>query len=1129
MLRRAFLFVILIVAVCSLAVADGVPVKLASLPTISPDGSRLVFEFNRDLWSVSSAGGSANPLTQHAAFDTRPVFSPDGSRLAFSSNRDDSWQVFVMPSEGGTPRQVTFHSEGSNALDWYPDGERLLVRGARAQRGYMQFRFFDVSTTVRRAEKMLFDAYGMDADLSHDGRRLLFTRFGDSLYRKGYRGSAASQIWMFDLEDQSFRRVCNDPSGSRSPLWKPDGEGFYYVSERDGCFNLWEHDLKTGREKQLTFFDDASVILPGISADGSTIIFRQLFDFYRLDPRDPSSLTKLDITVSSDGLPDKVRRRWYTKAWNNDSDGTADFSDDALEVCFTAGGDLYVMDTVLREPKLVCGQTATHEREAIFGPNGDSIYFLRDNGLAVDIWKAERMDASKYWWQNDEFKLTQLTDDRLYRYNLSLSPAGDRISVVQGSYELWHYDLELEDGVQVSASTDKIYYDWAPDGNWLAVSQEDSWGNSDVWIMSAYNSRAPYNLSRHPNWDANARWSPDGRKIVFTGKRYDGEIDIFYVYLRKSDELRSERDRKLREAIENMEKQRGAPPEQIEEVDPSPPDDVLPEDLPPENTAEAAREQASSAPDSDTSEENSPDAGSEDRDLVEIDFEGLSRRIHRLSLPGSTPSHLFWSFDSKALAFQSTIGGKRGTYKVHFEGSMKPELISTETGTGARWIKDGSRILWLSDRIPAIFKKKLDFEVYQETDIPEYKRLAFRLAWRNLRDRFYDPALNNRDWEEIRLKYEDMAAQSSSWDAFERVIEMLCGELNASHLGFTRSGSSGKEWYDDYSSGQWRRRTAHLGLVFDREWSGPGLKVAYVVPGGPSDSAVTEISPGDVIKAIDGVAVDPVFDLTKVLNGRHGRAIELTVDGPEGLRTVVVDEKSYDDVRDLIREDWLASMESKVDDLSGGSLGYLNIEKMNRPSLRRFEREVFARGMGREGLIIDVRNNGGGFIADHLLSVLCHPEHAFTIPRGGSVSYQQSYLDTAFYSKPIVVLCNQYSASNAEIFCHAIQTMGRGQIVGVPTKGAVISTPKERILDIGTMQMPTRGWFLPGSGLDMEIQPCVPEHIVELSPGDVSSDRDPQLEKAVEVLLQEAGNSEPQPDPVYASELRMEDTGTADD
>lgn len=1121
--------ILIVASLCLLSVlsasAERSAVKLASLPALSPDGKTLVFEYRRDLWKASSAGGRATRLTRHPAFDTRPIYSPEGKELAFQSNREDSWQTYIMPSAGGAPRQVTYHSEGSTPLDWFPDGSELLVRGDRDFKGFIQTRFFKVPAEKRENEELIFDAACRDADLSPDGTRILFTRYGSKLYRKGYNGSAASQIWLYNMQDQSFTKVCDDSAGCRSPLWNEDGTGFYFVCQRDGCFNVWEHDLATGAERQLTDFEDASVIIPAISGDGSKMVFRQLFDFYSMDPRDPETLKKLDIWIDVDDPPQKSRRRVFDKVWNNDEYGSVDFSTDALEICFTAGGDLWVMDTILREPKRICGDSGTHEREAIFGPNDDEIYFLRDNGLGVNIWKAKLQDESKYWWQNEEFDLTPVTDDRRSRTNLEISPDGQRISFVQNHFELWTYNLDMTSGRKLCESPFDIHYEWAPDGNWLVASVKDSWGNSDVWILSENNEAEPFNLSRHPNWDSNARWSPDGKKIAFTGKRYDDEIDLFYVYLRKEDEARSERDQRLAQALRNMQKKRGKAEHKPEE------ENVPPEPKPKEEMAD--KSQSATDQPSENGEESEPKANAEaetvssqkreedsSKDLVEIDFDGLADRIHRISIPNATPSHPFWSYDSRALAFQATIRGKRGTYKVVFPDKLQPHFMNAATGIHAEWIKDGSRILWLSNGQPAVYTKKYGFKAFYETNIPKYKRLAFRLIWRNLRDGFYDPALNHLDWEKMRLKYEDMATQSDSWDVFDRVVSMLLGELNASHLDFSRSGKAGEAWRDDYSSGQWKTRTAHLGLRFDREWDGPGLKIESVIPGGPCDQVEVPIRPGDIVTHIENQAIGPLYDLTQILNGRYERILSLRIENEKGdVREVEVESMGYEEVRDLVREEWIRQTENEVENLSQGKLGYLNIQAMQTSSLRRFEREVYDCGFGKDGLVIDVRNNPGGFTADQLLSILCHPRHALTVPRNGSVSYQQSYLNQATWTKPIIVLCNQYSGSNAEIFCHAIKTLERGKLVGVPTKGAVISTPRKRILDVGKMTLPNRGWFLLNDQ-DMEVAPCVPDVIVPAFPGDIPAGDDKQLQKAVEILTQDTLSIKEPSDPVYASEIR---------
>ncbi|HND56395.1 MAG TPA: DPP IV N-terminal domain-containing protein, partial [Pirellulaceae bacterium] len=248
-------------------------VRLALDPDLSPDGGTLAFSWRGDIWTVSSNGGTARRITLHDAQDRYPKFSPDGNELAFISDRDGSPQVYAVSKKGGQPRQITHHTAGYQLEGWYPDGQGLLVSAQRDHFWKKPERFFRVSATERTADQLLFDDYGGDGALSPDGKRLLFTREGPAWWRKGYRGSQAAQIWLYDLQEKKFSSVINQPTGARFPLWKPTGDGFYFVSSTSGSQNLWEHDLKKNESRQLTKLDDDSVVFPCLSRDGSTIVF----------------------------------------------------------------------------------------------------------------------------------------------------------------------------------------------------------------------------------------------------------------------------------------------------------------------------------------------------------------------------------------------------------------------------------------------------------------------------------------------------------------------------------------------------------------------------------------------------------------------------------------------------------------------------------------------------------------------------------------------------------------------------------------------------------------------------------------------------------------------------------------
>jgi tricorn protease len=1044
-------------------------VRLATSPALSPDGKWLAFAWRGDLWLAPSGGGSIRRLTAHPQQDRDPVFSPDGQWLAFVSERSGSPQVYVMPAAGGAPRQLTFHSEGHAVHDWFPDGTQLLLRAPRDHFWRRPERFLRLAVESRQAPRLLFDDYGDHGRLSPDGTRLLFTREGTAWWRKGYRGTQASQIWLYDLRDDTFQMVLHDESECRYPLWDADGQHFYYVGGQSGAFNLYRRHLHNGSQEQLTHFDDDSVVTPCIARDGSVVVFRHLFDLYRLRPGKDRAPRKIELTYDGDA--------WWTTQQRRTLDRASDvaFTADGLELAFIAGGDLWVMDTVLREPRQVTA-TPEEERDPVFSPDGQTLYFVSDSGGQCDIWTATRSDPKQYWWQNTSFTLRRLTDDPETESDLRPAPRGELLAYVRGRGDLY---VMRPDGTQprcIVPSWNRPEYDWSPDGKWFVYAVYDEDFNRDVWIAPLDGSREPYNLSRHPDNDGQPVWSPDGKLIAYVGTQAVDEVGIHFVYLQQSEHDRSARDRRQHEAVQKIARVRK--------------DATGPIDAPPASG-------------------------------VLIDFDDLYRRVRRVSLPGASPSGLFWKFDSSRLAFAATIDGQRGTYTMAPPDELRPTRLSTATGSKPRWISQGNQIVWLSGGVPQSVNAAtgaatgFPFSARQVVDLPGVYQAAFDQCWRAMRDHWYDGRLNNRNWDAIGRKYRDMARQAGELETLARVVSLMLGELNGSHLGFVPRPDSPADSRD------WREVTPHLGLRFDEGFPGPGLRVRDVLPQGPATRAASRIAPGEVVLAIDGQRVDPAMDLTEVLNGPLDRDIRLQVQAADGAqRDVVLRPISYAAARQLLYEAWIDANRRRVEELSQGRFGYLHIAAMNMESFHRFQQELYAVGAGRAGLIIDVRENGGGFTTDHLLTALTQPVHAITVPRGGQPGYPQDRKIYATWNRPIVVLCNQNSFSNAEIFSHAIKTLRRGPLVGVPTAGAVVSTGSLNIMDLGTLRMPTRGWFVVGTGQDMELHGAVPDHILWPQPTEWPRGIDRQLDKAVEVLRDEVAAYEARPRPplIWASQ-----------
>lgn len=1141
------------------AAEPGINLRLVNNPALSPDGQSLAFDWNGDIWLADSKSGNVKQITTHPARDRDPKFSPDGKTIAFVSDRDNGNQVYTVSVNGGIPKQVTFHTAGYNLHGWHPDGKQLITSGSRDHywSGRGAERFFLINTTKREPEKLLFDDYGSNGSLSPDGSKLLFTREGHQWWRKGYHGTQASQIWMYDLNKKSFTPVIVNEWDARWPMWKPDGNGFYFVGVPEGkagqgaAPNLWEMSAD-GKKAQLTRFEQDAIVYPCISRDGKTIVFRHLFDLYRYTPGADKTPEKIQLTYAGDRPIETTQRRTLTSATS-----TA-FSQDGLEVAFTAGGDLWVMDTELREPVQIT-KSAEEETNPVFSPDNDRILVVSDTGGQCDIWQVERTDKTKFWFQNTSFKMSKLTNDPETESNIRFSPDGTKIAYGKGRGNLVIADADGKNPKVFVSGFSGVQYDWSPDSKWLVYAQEDNDFNSDIYIKPVDESRPAFNVSRHPFEDRNPTWSPDGKMIAFTSRRNIDETDVYYVSLTKETEETGSRDRTLEKALEKLNRARrtpGAPQKTTEPAkDPSkepskePPAKTQPDPANKKDNSEQPPRRRpggggppTGAPASGATEGSTPavdDAPIRPLRItkVEIDFDGLQDRLHRISIPNSSEGNLFWSPDGKKLAFSATTAGTTSIHTVEFPDSLTPKSINLPSISQPRWIRSTQivgniagvpsvAVIGMTGATPTNYR----FTAMQTVNLPEKYAAAFDLAWRTMRDNFYDGNLGGNDWNAIRQKYIGMAKEVVDVETLGIVINLMLGELNGSHLGFMAGRTTppapgtppGNEPTEQ--AGNWRMQTVHLGVRFDQNYPGPGLKVRDVLPKGPADLKKSRIQKDEIILSINGTKVDPSTDLSEVLTLTPNTDVQLQVKNANGEeRTVKIRPIGVAATRNLLYEKWLQDNRAMVEKASNGKLGYLHISGMSMPTFWKFQEELYSAGHGKDGLIIDVRDNGGGSTADHLLTALTQPVHALTVPRGGNqVGYPIDRKIYASWNKPIVVMCNQNSFSNAEIFSHAIKTLKRGQIVGVTTAGGVISTGGTSIMDVGFLRLPFRGWYLVNDGQDMELNGCVPDHQLWPNPGEMPAGKDIQLMKAVEVLSKDVAEwqSRPRPKLMKATERK---------
>jgi tricorn protease len=389
----------------------------------------------------------------------------------------------------------------------------------------------------------------------------------------------------------------------------------------------------------------------------------------------------------------------------------------------------------------------------------------------------------------------------------------------------------------------------------------------------------------------------------------------------------------------------------------------------------------------------------------------------------------------------------------------------------------------------------IPFSARYEVDRQKQREAAFAEGWRALNDWFYDPGFHGVDWVAQRERYRPWALAATHPEDFADMMNLMQGDLNASHLGYSPPHEDGGE------------TTGWIGALFDPEARGPGLRIREVLPESPAARLDVNLQPGERILAVNGVKVEPSTNIYAHFADTVDQRVALKVRAKDGdTRTVVVTPVNRWAQRQLRYRNWVRQRREMVEKLSGGRLGYIHIQSMGIPSFESFERNLYAAGHGKDGLIIDVRFNSGGWTTDYLLAVLSVRRHSHTVPRDGDPTvkaYPQGRLPLAAWTRPALVICNDVAFSNAEIFAHAFKTLERGILLGTPTFGGVISTGGTGLINGGWIRQPLRGWRVGDSELNMENNGAVPDIIVEQPPEeDTVTERDTQLEAAVEVFLE---------------------------
>jgi Tol biopolymer transport system component/C-terminal processing protease CtpA/Prc len=1021
-------------------------------PALSPDGSTICFSYQGDLWTVPSAGGAATRLTVHDAHDAYPRYSPDGKWIAFASNRyptaELNYDIWVIPSSGGTARQITRHTVNDYPNDWSPDGTRILFHTRRDGQTW-QAASVDVKTLAVKIHtadtlQIRYPVY------APDGKSIAYNRGGGVAvwWRPRFRSSAAVHLYTRSLETNRVTRIGDGDTTELWPMYSADGKRLYCAAEKltPGAANIVAFPIDGGRPVRITNHKTDSVRWPSISKDGRKIVYVFGGELWTVETAGGEP-KRVPVIIRTDEKRNHITRIEMTSGATD-----AEVSPDGRTLAFVARGEIWTIPADRGGDAKRLTNRAANDHDIVWSPDSKTLAFVSDKNGQFDIFtidintREEKPIAAE---PVDESSPKYSPDGRYIAFLRSGAAGGLYVVPIDGSVKPVRVAESQGNnlfGVGISA------YSWSPDSRWLAFARRDDAETVDIWITPADASKAPVNVTSWPGTNTVPVWTGDGRHLVFISDRGVGERLNLY-------------DLPLKKPKQELESPPSAPPG-------APPTDVS----------------------------------------VEIDWEEITDRARRITVGnvepfvgsgrGSAAIALEASPDGRSVVFASGTGG-RDYWLVPVTGGQATRLTSTGDVLGpVRFGKDPNRFWHLTAGLtirsvtrlgPTWQSSPVNFSARMEVDTRAENEQAFNEFWRRMNTGFYDPKMHGVDWVAVRERYRRYLEGVGTPEEFALfLLAPMVGELNASHTETNPPTSPVNP------------STAQLGIHFDQDYAGPGLKVTGYVPKGPNDDVTPIVKPGEYVVAIEGTDVSWNEYMYDTLAGKAGKVIELLVNtkpGREGARTVKIRPITTTQLADLLYEQRVRTAREAVAKLSNGRLGYAHIRGMNPESTDRFERELWGDLRRKDGLVLDIRGNNGGNTHDELLSQLHRASYGFTQPRDSLRSTQPF----KHFHKPIILLIDQDSVSDGEIFPAGFRTLKLGKILGTPTPGYVIGTYSGTLINGVGYRIPMWGWFY-ADGRNMENNGVQPDIFVENTPEDIENRRDPQLEKAVQLLLKETGS-----------------------
>ena len=1048
---------------------------------ISPDGKEIVFCYKGDIYKISAKGGEAVQLTTQDSYESSPVWSPDGKQIAFASDRFGNTDVFVMPANGGSARRLTTNSASEIPSAFTPDG-KYVVFSASIQDPASSALFptsamtelYKVSAEGGKTEQILGTPAEMVCFNAAGDKFLYQDRKGfEDEWRKHHTSSITRDVWMYDMASGKHTNLTKRAGEDRNPVLSSDGKEVFFLSERNkGSFNVYSFPLDNPEQvKPLTSFSTHPVRFLSLGGDG-TLCYTYNGEIYTQKQGGKPSKVNVSLTRDDQEIPVTLSYTWGA------SEAVA--SPDGKQVAFIVRGEVFVTSVEYGTTKQIT-HTPEAEEGLSFGADNRTLIYASERDGNWQLYKAEIERKEDLNFPNatlikEEVLLPSKTVERMYP---KFSPDGKEVAFIEDRIRLKVLNLEtnkvrqITDGSTWYELSGGFNYAWSPDGKWFTLefigNKHDPY--TDIALVSADGKGELANLTNSGYTSSSPKWTMDGNAILFTTERYGmrnhaswGSLDDVMMVFVNQDAYD-----KFRMSKEDYELQKELEKEQEKAADKK------------DGKKEDKKE------DKDKKEE-----ADKVKDIV-VELEGIQDRIVRLTPNSSSIASAILSKDGESLYYLSAFERgfdmwkmdlrKRETKLLHKMGSGWADMEMDKEGKNLFVLGSGSmqKMDLGGEKL-----KPISYRAEMKMDLAAERAYMYDNMCREEQKRFYEVNMHGVDWKAMTANYRRFLPHINNKYDYAEMLSELLGELNVSHTG------------GRYRPGA-KEATASLGLLYDWNYAGKGMKVDEVVEKGPFDRKTTRVKPGVVIEKIDGQPVDT--DFSALLNGKAGKKVLVSFYDAQSKERwdEVVKPISSGTLSNLLYERWVKQRAEDVDKWSNGRLGYVHIESMDDGSFRTVYSDILGKYNNREGIVIDTRFNGGGRLHEDIEVLFSGQKYLTQVIRGREACDMPSRR----WNKPSIMVQCEANYSNAHGTPWVYKHRQMGKLVGASVPGTMTSVNWVRMQDPDLIYgIPVIGYRLP-DGSYLENKELEPDVYVLNAPETVVKGEDTQLKAAVDELLKE--------------------------